>query len=257
MPNKNEPLVLAYDNLVIGGNLEALFFAYKFNATLIYTIRTIPFYFENNTEIGNLLEKWNEYCFVLSLSGQIPFGNKAKSITYVDQNTIYIITQEEQKCFIKFNKLWIFEDNEFNNLPPHISEENKFTIIDHFKIVSSLKEPLQDIYNDSNFINSLHFFKLKPHLKKQKLKNFYSVSYGIPEQYPEYLTRIKIEKIVNKEIVHVNRFIRQNKLKDYEDFENVYFCYTRIHQMLKMMTTSMKINYPRYLRGKLKLYGKQ
>lgn len=256
MPSYNEPLVLTYDNLVIGGNLEALFFAYKFNLKLIYTIRTVPFPFENHIQIGNLQNRWNEYCFTLSLSGQIPFGDKAKSITYIDSNTLYVVTTDENKYYIKFKKLWVFQDHEFNNLPPHSYETEKHTIIDHCKIISILKEPLNDIYTGHDFINSIHFFKLKPHSRSEKLKNFYSVSYGTPIQYPEYLTRIRLEQLLGKDIEHCKRFIRQDDLKEYEDFDNVYFCYTKIHQMLKTLTTSMTINYPRYLIGKLKLHGK-
>ena len=101
MPNKNEPLVLTYDNLVIGGNLEAFLFASTIRLPLIFTWSQPPFYFEEDDHFGNLLKMWEKLYFSMSLSGMIPFGDSVHHINYVDCETLAVFTKEEKKFTVR------------------------------------------------------------------------------------------------------------------------------------------------------------
>ena len=254
MPNKNEPLVLTYDNLVIGGNLEALLFASTIRLPLIFTWSQPPFYFEEDDHFGNLLQMWEKLYFSMSLSGMVPFGDSVHHINYVDCETLAVFTKEEKKFLIKFKKLWVFDDEHFYDLPPSEEIDRKVTVIDHFKIRGILKEEPQTIYTNQQLVSSVHFFKINPKLKNQKKKNIYVVSNISGNFAPEYLIKIRAEQLLEKDLVHVRRYHRFDQFPFYRDFDNVHFCYAKLQDMKPFYAWRKKIDDQKYL--KIKMYGK-
>lgn len=254
MPNKNEPLVLTYDNIVIGGNLEALLFASTNKLPIIFTWPMPPFYFEEDDHFGNLLQMWEKLYFSMSLSGMIPFGDKTHHINYVDSETLTVFTREEKKFIVNFKKLWVFDDQGFYDLPPSEDTNRRVMIIDHFKIRDILKEEPLTIRTNQELVNSVHFFKTNPKSKTQKKKNIYVVSNISGSFAPEYLIRLRTEQLLEKDLIHVRRYHRFEQFPSYEDFDNVHFCYAKLEDMKPFYFWRKKIDYQKYL--KIKMYGK-
>jgi len=251
------PLTLHYDQLVIGGTLEAFYFAHTFNCPLIYSLDEPPFSFEQHPEVGNKLKLWYNLNFLINLSGNNPFAENCKSIYYLDKETLKIITRNDKIFYVKYKRLWIFDDLGCHDLPVDPEEKNvDCEILDSFRILDSWNPHTNDIYREDNILKEFHFFKNKPHSKKTKFKHFYVLSI-IPiselSKLPEYFIRIRAEQILgSKKIEHVKRMIRVRQTQ-YTDAENIYFCDIKFDDMFPFSHFRKKITYQKYLKGRLKL----
>jgi hypothetical protein len=255
--DKQEPLELHYDNLVLGGTLEAFYFAHVFNFPIIYSHEDPPFRFENHPEIGDKLEYWGRLNFILNMSGKNPFAGNCSSITFIDRETLRVITKNDKRYNLKYKKLWLFSDYSLFNFVAEIEFKTyDCEIIDQFKILDKWLPQVQHIYRDDRLLKEFHFFKDKPHSKKHKYKHFYVVSrvdQSLLDKTPEYFIKIRAEKLLGCEkIEHVRRFIRYRQ-GDYTDTETITFCNATFDEMYPFSLTRKKITYQKYLKSKLKL----
>ena len=69
-----------YENLVFGATLDSLFFAMKNGYPLIYSTPKKPF------EFSETFQDWNHAYFFLSLSGLLPYSDKAKRVKLLPGN---------------------------------------------------------------------------------------------------------------------------------------------------------------------------
>ena len=254
--NKQLPLTFHYDQLVIGGTLEALYFAHTFDLPIVYVDAMHPFFFETHNEAGNKLKLWQDLNLLLNLAGKNPLPDNCSGITYLDDMTLRLVNKNDKIFYAKFNKLWVFDDARIYNLPD-IGEdvECDHEIIDHFKILDSWNPQVEHIYRDDAIINQIHFFKEKPH-KRLRFKHFYVVSkvpYGTSSKIPEYFIRLRCEQLLgSKKLEHLKRMNRI-RLPKFIDTTNIHFCDITFEEMYPFSLKRKKITYQKYLKGKLKL----
>jgi|15BtaG_2_1085339.scaffolds.fasta_scaffold00154_4 hypothetical protein len=126
------------EEVVIGSTLSGLLYGYYTGASIVYTELKIPFRFDrfgayfdldkvvrqpeprqfvtlDRKEMAGLPKRdmWEKLFFILSMSGQIPFADKVKSIRVED--TLKVVTRKTNE--INFNKLRIFDDTEIWGIP--------------------------------------------------------------------------------------------------------------------------------------------
>lgn len=251
-----KPLVLHFDDLVIGGTLEAFYFAYTFNLPIIYAEAVEPYFFEVHAEAGNKRELWHKLNFLICMAGKNPFAENCRQIAYIDKETLKVITFADKLYYLKFKKLWVFDDISFYRLPVQLdSAEQEIEIIDHFKILDGWVPQTDHIYREDKILNQFHFFKEKPH-KKLKFKHFYvtsKISMANMYNLPEYFVRIRCEQILgSKKLEHLKRNNRTRQPL-YEDIDNIIFCHSTFEEMYPYSHKRRKISYAQYLGKKLKL----
>ncbi len=121
-----------YENLVFGATLDSLFFAMKNGYPLIYSTPKKPFEFDES------LQDWKHAYFFLSLSGLIPFADKARRIKLIGDNKLEVLT-EKKRHEINYGNLFVFEDANLRGLPEPIG-------------ITSDRVEIQDKMEFTNFI---------------------------------------------------------------------------------------------------------
>lgn len=130
-----------YENLVFGATLDSLFFAMKNGYPLIYSTPKKPFEFDES------LQDWKHAYFFLSLSGLIPFADKARRIKVVGDNKVEVLT-DKKRHEISYNTLFVFDDTSLKGLPDPIgTTSDEVFIYDKMEFVNFVIE--KDIIIDS------------------------------------------------------------------------------------------------------------
>ena len=111
------------DELILGGSLESLLYAYKTETPIIIDKSRRPFEldmapseldwsflgYKPETDVGSL-RLWERLSFLLSLSGLLLFPNSIENITE-HHNRLVIVTHNMRKLEVTFNKLRKFDTN--------------------------------------------------------------------------------------------------------------------------------------------------
>ena len=121
--------VYEFDNLVIGGNLPALLYAYSKSLPILCIKRCLPLRFqETEAPVFSGYQKvdlWNRLSALLSLSGLMPFSNKINSLRITGENSAEVFS-DSRKFSISFNKLSIFDEENIHGLEPPIFKPNSY-----------------------------------------------------------------------------------------------------------------------------------
>jgi len=273
---KKMPLELKYDKIVIGSSLEAVLYAFYNRIKLIYTRILQPD--ENATieDYGHGTKKydiWNKYAFQLTLAGYVPFGDKVDHIRYVDENTIKITTREEGVYKVTFNKLYLFDDHNLQDIPGHCgTTSDEVRVLDWFHMHKGVKNKFDGYQQDTRLMNNVVFYK-KPKSYNGLKKHICVISQikrDELEKYKEHYIKIKTEtllpsllsnksndgdeeiiKIPEIEIEHIDREVFELGQNIYEDFDNVVFVYTTPKILFDANFRRVKIDYMKYLRLRL------
>lgn len=266
--DKHQSLTIVYDNLIIGSSLEAVLFAHETQTPLISCRLERPYYFEEIEDFGlgnNKLQIWQKYAFILSLANLMPMSDKIKHIRYVDANTLKVILKADKTIIVKFNRLFVFDDYRFYDLPNETGiTTNENMVIDWFHVVSGKHHDFSYLSRGSAFINKILFYE-RPYGKLARApKNALALSYLSKSQldnpkYADYVVKIKTEKlmaengIASPTIQHLQRDIIKLGRNIYENFDNVTFMYAEPKNTWEFGNKRSKINYLRYINMKLKL----
>jgi hypothetical protein len=110
-----------FDELVLGGSLTALLYAYKKNLPILIDIAHIPFILEEAPSHWDLSflgftkggchkksQVWDRLSFLLAMAGLIIFPNNIQSFRLEDDN-ISIIGLDNKKMIVHYNKLIEFD----------------------------------------------------------------------------------------------------------------------------------------------------
>jgi len=267
--SNKQPLKLSYDNLIIGSSLEAVFFAYQTSTPLISTRLQRPLFFEEfeeNFDVGlNKLEAWNKYIFILSLVGLVPFSDKIKHLRYLDEKNIKVVTFDDVSINITFNRLFVFDDNAFYDLPNDNGvTTNNTMVVDWMKVVAPIRHQMQFIDRDNKFMNRILFYDVGYQYSIGPKKDCLAVSYLTESQtendkYADYVVRLKTESILKEKISnkisveHLRRDIIKLGKNKYQNFDNVIFMDCEPKTAWQFGNKRAKINYQRYLISKLGL----
>lgn len=93
-----------YENLVFGATLDSLFFAMKKGYPVIYSNQRPPPPFETKER-----QDWKQTCFLLSLSGLLPFSDKIIRATL--RGDKIEISTSMKRFELSFDHLWVFDDD--------------------------------------------------------------------------------------------------------------------------------------------------
>jgi len=252
--------VYEYDEVVVGSDLSAIFYAYVGQSPLIFKEQNPPHFYEHfeadfpldklfltnptealNTPQGQIkvgaskLQIYDRLLFVLSLAGKIPISDKIEKIR-LEGNTLKIATQRARSIKIKFNKLRVFDPELIQNLNRLSSEKKKCLVQDKFRVV--MEEHDYDLIRvGDDFISEVHFYANEA-IKKRKeiivtsfladadlLKFDYSL---IPMKYKlrNIFENLGLKKrAYEQEIVldYINREVYNRDTSEYEEVENVVF----------------------------------
>ena len=262
MANNRTPLGLTYDNLVVGSSLEAFLFAWYSKVPVIYTRNRIPYFFEEIPQFGlgtNKLKLWNSIAYQLSIAGHNPFEDKINIIRLEEGNLLKIVTVDSGVYNIKFNKLWVFDDYNFDGLPAHngkTSDDN--LVVDYYHVKSASKSPNTTLFREDRFLNKVIFLDS---LQKNCLSSSLITDNDL-EKYPEYMSKIKLETLLRNNgitdlkkypmsITHKRREVMSLGQNIYDDFGDIYFCYTDLVTIDQFARKWFKIDYMKYFRMKM------
>ena len=198
-----------HDNLVIGGGLNAIIFAYLKGYPLVTNRDVLPFrfnYFDCDVDLSKLclglekihlqektlgpskLDVYKHLNFVLSLGGLLPLGNGFFSSRLKEDNLLKITTKNSRMIQIKFDHLYIFNDDNIAGLPEPVEslDEDMFKVFDWIDVTSTA-HPHQYLKTEENFIREVFFYPTERtdgyHPDK---KDLVAISYLNGEQLKDY-----------------------------------------------------------------------
>ncbi len=110
-----------FDELVLGGSLTALLYAYKKNLPILIDTAHVPFVLEEVPTHWDLSfigfsksgqhkksQVWDRLSFLLAMSGLVLFPNNIQSFR-LDEDHINIIGLDNKKMIVRYNKVVEFD----------------------------------------------------------------------------------------------------------------------------------------------------
>ena len=208
--SKLENHIYHYDNLVIGSGLNAVIFAYLKGYPLVINRDVFPFRFDcfnygmdlDKLRLGleeiqlqektlgpSKLDVYKHLSFVLGLAGFLPLGRKLYSCRLREDNLLKITTNNSRKIQIKFDQLYVFNDENILGLPEPIESLNKgmFKVFDWIDATSCTTHPHDYFETEDDFIREIYFYPTERldgnHPNK---KDLVAISYLSEEQLRNY-----------------------------------------------------------------------
>lgn len=148
------------DNLVIGGNLEALEFAFREGFHVFYETLEAPFHLEQTKQGLNKKDVVENYAFLLSLAGL----NLHSHI-----NAEYRLGKE--KLTITGKVPWTIEV-EYQTLHDFRKARNKnviYKVVDYIDVRSCGNHDIRELKTEENFVKEIYFY---PSQRSNKSKRF-------------------------------------------------------------------------------------
>ena len=179
--NKLEEHIYHYDNLVIGSGLNSVIFAYLKGYPLVTNRDVLPFRFDcfdRNVDLGKLslgmeeiqlqektlgpskLDVYKHLSFIISMAGLLPLGDGFFSARLKEDNLLKITTKNSRMIQMRFDKLYVFDDEGLSGLPEPIESLDKgmFKVIDWIDATSCTTHPHQYFETDDNFVRVIFFY---------------------------------------------------------------------------------------------------
>ena len=188
----------SFDEDVVGGNINALAYAYANNLPLVINYLKRPLFF-NEKE----LVLWNKLFFLLSLSGLNLFGDKVEQIR-IDDGELLATTKDLKAFKISCGKLIIFDDKNIIGLPIAKEKKDKFMVLDWMIADRCTKHDHVHFHIGDELIEEIYFYPTKRTSGHHpKLKDLVAVSYLTSEQlqdfdYSDTYVKFKSEKILKE-----------------------------------------------------------
>lgn len=300
-----ESHIYHYDNLVIGSDLNAVIFAYLKGFPLVTNRDVFPFRFDcfdcdvDISKLNTGLEKiqlqektlgpskfdvYKHLSFLLSVAGLLPLGNKFFSSRLKEDNHLKITTKNSRMINIKFNHLYIFNDDNISGLPEPIESLNEgmFKVLDWIDATSCTTHPHDYFEFEDDFVREIFFYPSDRldgnHPNK---KDLVAVSYLNAEQLKDYeysdvYTKFKVLQIMKEKGIKGRRngrdMLDKTKYKYYalklqphkreviplqknlyDDLENIEFMYESEEDLLN---TEMNSHYVHHVNSVMAEYGK-
>tara|TARA_R100001079_G_C4440254_1_gene148481 strand:- start:679 stop:1596 length:918 start_codon:yes stop_codon:yes gene_type:complete len=300
-----EDHIYHYDHLVIGSDLNAVIFAYLKGYPLVTNRDVFPFRFDcfdcdvDISKLNTGLEKiqlqektlgpskfdvYKHLSFLLSVAGLLPLGNKFFSSRLKENNHLKITTKNSRMINIKFNHLYIFNDDNISGLPEPIEslDEGMFKVLDWIDATSCTTHPHDYFEFEDDFVREIYFYPSDRldgnHPNK---KDLVAVSYLNAEQLKDYeysdvYTKFKVLQIMKEKGIKGRRngrdMLDKTKYKYYalklqphkreviplqknlyDDLENIEFMYESEEDLLNIEKNS---HYVHHINSVMAEYGK-
>jgi len=216
--------ILHHDEIVIGGNLKALMFAYVHQLPLYFTRAQVPFRFDyfdpqltlknigiptdnqimttptSSFEVGIRKELlWERLAFLLSLDGLLPLGNLCDTIRY-DETKIVCSSEYAKIHELDFDKCHYFGDpNTFGISIEEGAEDGAYTCYDYIAFHKGGKHEIDYLSTNDDFVGEIWFYSSDRIDGNTGVKDACVVSTLTKSQlndpdYSEIIARFKMEK---------------------------------------------------------------
>jgi hypothetical protein len=195
-----------WEEVVIGGNLNALFYTYKKGCHIIPNIMDIPFAYdrprlENNLglDADSSQQEWHYLAYSLNQMAKNPFANKVEQIRVDPENKKLIVNIGTLPLFdICYKKLHVFDTENVHGLPDDQKEHVRgYQIYDWYDVRSGMLHDLDSIEDEkSEFVKKVHFFlseRIDGNYEKKDLvaESFLTEKELHDINYSESLSRLK------------------------------------------------------------------
>lgn len=182
-----------YDNIVIGNDLKAIYFAFKEGYPVIFQELTKPYandFLPTGESKKQLME---DYIGFLSLAGKVPFSNKIENIRVEENNKVHVS-----------GKGWTAEITVQNKIYDFMSEvdENSdiYRVVDSINVRACSKHNFREIIDpNENFVKKIRFYPsqradssklfdvIRPNIKPKEGRTFFDIVKDI--ESISYLTK--------------------------------------------------------------------
>ena len=226
MISKGAP-ILHHDEIVIGGNLKALMFAYVHQLPTYFTRAQVPFRFDyfdpqvtlrnigiptgnqrmttpaSSFEVGIRKELlWERLAFLLSLDGLLPLGNLCDTIRY-DETKLVCSSEYAKIHELDFDKCHYFGDpNTFGISIEEGAEDGAYTCYDYIAFHKGGKHEIDYLSTDDDFVGEIWFYSSDRIDGNTGVKDACIVS-SLTEgeirdpDFSETIARFKMEKVLD------------------------------------------------------------
>jgi len=273
--------IYEYDEIVIGNTLSSLIYSYFNNAPVFFVDAKKPFmydFFREKDKVeklqvsptsfrmeGPALTKivgnpkyliYTRLNFVLSMAGQIPLANKARSLRIEGDNHLKITTEESKVINVKFKKARVFDNTSIRGLGAPKKEKDLFQVIDWIDVKSGAKHDYDVILTADNFIKEVYFYPSVriPGSVASNKKDLVAVSYLSKDQITDFehsdtYAKFKIthlmkdagikgrsngnNKFLSIKLEPSKREVNKFHLDEYEDNNTIFFDYRTEEQLLQ------------------------
>ena len=246
------------DELILGGSLESLLYAYKTETPIIIDKPRRPFEldmapseldwsflgYKPETDVGSL-RLWERLSFLLSLSGLLLFPNSIENITE-HHNRLVIVTHNMRKLEVTFNKLRKFDTN-FTNYA---------WVYDWFAVRSGGKHDI-DFLEDEEYLAHKLIFHPSQRIGVRSSKDVVAVTYlkidDIFEmEYSEPYVSLKTRRMMKEAgIVGTSKGFNKYRNRVFEPIRIEHMHRERKEQIIPHMTLGQIMGMPTITEGKL------
>jgi hypothetical protein len=147
---------LKYKNVVIGGSLEALSYAYS-SGYPILSIHQKPHFF-----LDKHRSEWERLSFFLSLSGQMPITSGLVSLRVDEkENKIKCFTENSRVIEVEYDKIHLVDDHGVGGIPlPSKQAKKEFVVLDWIRVVRGQLHPYDYIVDEDAdaFVKKVVFY---------------------------------------------------------------------------------------------------
>jgi hypothetical protein len=161
-----------WQNVILGYNLQSLIYAFYTGYPVIGRCTSMPKIYETFPEIqyrdfnmgtgstNSEIELWHHLYMLLSMGGQVPFSDNVGNIRIDVDNLLTVTTGARSRIAkVKYNKLWIFEDEGVSGLPPIVGLCTEHKIHDWFNIRVGMKQTKTKILIPTeDFVREIVFY---------------------------------------------------------------------------------------------------
>lgn len=147
---------LKYENIVIGGSLEALSYAYSKGYPVV-GIKQKPHFF-----LDKHRSEWENLSFFLSLAGQLPIAKGLTSLRIVEEEKIIkCFTENSRLIEIEYEKIHLVDDLGVGGIPlPTVEAKKEYLVFDWLKVVRGRNHPYDYIVDEDSddFVKKVVFY---------------------------------------------------------------------------------------------------
>ena len=193
-------------DLVIGGNLAALEFAFREGFPVFYDKLEAPFHLEQTKEGINKKDVIENYAFLLSLSG-LNLSSHLVNSYRIEENKLTLSGKKPWVVQIEFEKIHDFNDRKEEN-------DKIKKVIDYINIRSCGSHDIRELKTEEDFVKEIYFypsqransskkFSLMTHNYETVVKDAMVVSYLTNEQvqdeeYSPIYSRLRLLEIMKE-----------------------------------------------------------
>jgi len=203
--------VYKQQEVVVGGNLNALVYAYKKGCYIIPNTLDCPFAYDPASLVGDLglksfsdQEAWEFMSYSLNQKGLNPLGSAVKQI-HVDEEEKMLKINVGKPSLIKvsYDNLRIFDTVNVGGLPAGYEGEAKgYRVFDWFDVRSGMRHNVDQIIDEENdFVKKIYFYLSDRIDGNRDKKDMVAESFLNKEQihdieYSDSISRLKAIKMM-------------------------------------------------------------